>query len=69
MYKDLTEQELKKNLLDKLMNTGTIVLNKQFKIGPINKPDKIYPYFLKLVEYYKRTRLNELNERRENGMM
>ncbi|MBU0461281.1 MAG: hypothetical protein KJ574_01705 [Nanoarchaeota archaeon] len=55
-FKDFEKSELKSNLLDKIMGTGTIVLSKKFKIGPINKPSKVYEYLLKLIDYDKKTR-------------
>lgn len=55
-YKDYEKSELKQNLLDKTMKTGTIRLKKDFIIGPVNKPKKIYEYLLKLISYHKRQR-------------
>lgn len=65
-YKDYMKSKLSKNPLDAIMKTGSIVLSKKFKIGPINKPHKVYEYFLKLVDYYKKTNVSNLQKERSN---
>jgi len=54
-FKDIAKPKLKINALDKFMGTGTITLTKKLSIGPINKPQKIFDYLLKLIDYHKRT--------------
>lgn len=56
LFKDLKKIDFSQGLLDKIMKTGTIKMNKKFKVGPINKPKKVYEYLLKLIKYYKSTK-------------
>ncbi|MBW2966965.1 hypothetical protein KY362_00615 [Candidatus Woesearchaeota archaeon] len=53
MFTDFQQAELKQNLFDKMFNTGSIKLGKDFKIGPITNPERVKSYTEKLVNYYQ----------------
>ncbi len=55
LFADFTEAKLKQNFLDKMFNTGSIVLSKTFSIGPISNVTQIKTYLEQLVQYYKFT--------------
>ena len=68
MFSDFTVSSLDQNVIDSLMGTGTIVLNKSFRIGPINKAHKVYEYLLKLISYYRSSRQRLISAQRSNVM-
>ncbi|HII71733.1 TPA: hypothetical protein HA265_03180 [Candidatus Woesearchaeota archaeon] len=52
LYANFTEAKLKQNLFDKIFNTGSIILNKEFSLGPISNVTQIKTYLEQLVQYY-----------------
>ncbi|MBI4738783.1 hypothetical protein HY772_04420 [Candidatus Woesearchaeota archaeon] len=55
MFNEFTEVDLKQNLFDKMFNTGSLKLSKEFEIGPISSVTQIKSYFERLVQYYQAT--------------
>lgn len=54
-FNDFTNVELKQNIFDKMFNTGSLKLSKQFEIGPISSVTQIKSYFERLIQYYQAT--------------
>lgn len=52
-FKDVTDISSKRDFLDKVIGTGTIVLEPGFKISSIDKADQTMYYAEKLVENYR----------------
>ena len=68
LFADFQTSKHDQNLIDRLMSTGTIVLNKSFKLGPVNKAHKVYEYLLKLISYYRSSRQQAISTQRSNLM-
>jgi len=53
-YRDYSISILKKNMLDKLLKTGTIQVSAGFEIGPVKKVEEINQYLTNMVAYTRR---------------
>jgi len=51
-FKDFRELELKQGIFDKLFDTGSIKLNKDFVIGPVSNVTQVKSYIEQLLKYY-----------------
>ena len=49
---DFQAADLKQGIFDKMLNTGTIKLSKEFSIGPISNANQIKTYLEQLVQYF-----------------
>lgn len=50
---DFTEAQLKQGVFDKMFNTGTLIISKDFRIGPIPNASQVKGYLEQLVKYYR----------------
>ena len=53
LFSQFESIDLKQNMFDKMFNTGSILLNKDFVIGPIANAKQMKTYLEQLVAYYK----------------
>lgn len=53
LFNAFSTVELKQNFFDKLFNTGSLKLSKDFEIGPISSVTQIKSYFERLIQYYQ----------------
>lgn len=53
LYGNFQEMTLKQNILDKMFNTGSIRLSKEFSIGPVANVTQIKSYLEQLIKYYQ----------------
>jgi len=64
-YKDL---KVKQNIFDKMFNTGTLILTKKFRIGPVKNSIQMKDYLLRLIKYYQyqqqRYKIQEAQQRK-----
>ena len=49
-FRYITSVSISQNLLDKILRTGTINIEPDFKIGPISNCNQVYAYLQKLVQ-------------------
>ncbi len=55
-FLDFQEATLKQGAFNKMFNTGTLVLSKDFKVGPIPDAKQMKGYLEQLVKYYRYSR-------------
>ena len=53
LFSDFTAAELKRGIFDKMFNTGSLKLSKDFIIGPVSNAAQIKNYLEQLVRYYQ----------------
>ncbi|MFC1723299.1 hypothetical protein ACFL0V_04115 [Nanoarchaeota archaeon] len=68
LFANFQQVELKQNIFDKMFNTGSIKLSKEFSIGPIANVQQIKAYMEQLVQYYRFTQQRYKIQQAEQGM-
>ncbi|NQU78142.1 hypothetical protein HQ545_00055 [Candidatus Woesearchaeota archaeon] len=52
LFSDFSSADLKQGLFDKMFNTGSIRLSKEFSIGPVAHVTQMNTYLEQLIKYY-----------------
>ena len=68
LFTDFQAAELKQGVFDKMFNTGSIRLSKDFTVGPVSGVRQIKTYLEQLVNYYRATQQRFKAQEQEAAM-